>query len=146
MKGIFGVALMSGLLASTAHPAVAVPTHGPDEDVGAAAMTGTDDVAGTAIFVMNNHLVSVRVFAEDADGRLHDLGRVARGRLGTFAVPADVASREFRVKVFPASTAWAPEGDDFGVKTNPLSVERDRQVTMWLEADLAQSIVEISRD
>ena len=133
-RGFPEVALMLALVAANVAPAEAATTPGPGDDL------------GTAVFVMNNHLVTVRVFAEDAGGKLHNLGRVARGRLGTFAVPAEVAASEFRIKVLPESPDSFSGSDDFGVKTNPLSVERDRQVTMWLEADLAQSIVEISRD
>ena len=133
-KSFSGIALTLALLAANVAPADAGTTPGSGDDL------------GTAVFVMNNHLVTVRVFAEDAGGKLHNLGRVARGRLGTFAVPAEVAASEFRIKVFPESPDSFSGNDGFGVKTNPLSVERDRQVTMWLEADLAQSIVEISRD
>ena len=47
-------------------------------NVGAAEYQGSDEIT-TEIYVMNNHLADVRVYAEDAAGRLHSLGRVARG-------------------------------------------------------------------
>ena len=132
MKGMYRVALMLGLVAASA------------VNVEAAEYQGSDEIT-TAIYVMNNHLADVRVFAEDADGRLHNLGRVARGDLGTFEVPAELADEEFRIKVYPSTPAWSPISDDFGVKTNPLAAERDHEVRLWLEADLTQSIVEIDR-
>lgn len=132
MKGMYRVALMMGLVAASA------------VNVQAAEYQGDDEIT-TEIYVMNNHLADVRVFAEDAEGRLHSLGRVARGDVGTFDVPADMAAEEFRIKVYPSTPVWSPISDDFGVKTNPLTADRDRQVRVWLEADLSQSIVEIDR-
>ena len=133
MKGMYRVALMLGLVAASA------------VNVEAAEYQGSDDEITTEIYVMNNHLADVRVFAEDTEGRLHSLGRVARGGMGTFEVPAEMADEEFRIKVYPSTPVWSPIPDDFGVKTNPLTAERDRQVRVWLEADLTNSIVEIDR-
>ncbi len=133
MKGMIRVALMLGLVAVSA-----VNVH-------AAEYQASDDEITTEIYVMNNHLSDVRVFAEDAEGRLHNLGRVKRGDLRTFEVPEQLAEEEFRIKIYPSAPVWSPISDDFGVKTNPLAAERDRQVRLWLEADLSQSIVEIDR-
>ena len=133
MKGMYRVALMLGLVAVSA------------VNVEAAEYQGSDDEITTEIYVMNNHLSDVRVFAEDAEGKLHNLGRVMRGDLRTFEVPQELADEEFRIKVYPSTPAWSPISDDYGVKTNPLVAERDRQVRVWLEADLTQSIVEIDR-
>lgn len=134
MKRTYGVALALALMAASS------------ASVDAAEVRAFDDVAPPAVFVMNNHLETVRVYAEDAEGRLYPLGRVARGQLGTFEVPEHVTAGEFRIKVFTASPAWSSIANPVGVKTNPLRAERDRQVTMWLESDLTESIVEISRD
>ena len=133
MKGMNRAALMMGLVAGMVAPISAAETGEPE--------VGYD----TEIYVMNNHLSDVRVYVEDAEGRLHNLGRVARGAFRHVDVPAEVSAHDYRIKVFPATTAWSPIPDDFGIKTSPLSNDRDRQVTMWLEADLTQSIVEIDR-
>jgi len=132
MRGMYRVALMLGLVAASA------------VNVEAAEYQGFDEIT-TEIYVMNNHLADVRVYAEDAAGRLHSLGRVARGDMRSFEVPQDLADEEFRIKVFPSAPAWSPVSGDLGVKTNPLVAERDHQVRVWLEADLAQSIIEIDR-
>lgn len=132
MKGLQRVALMMGLVAMSAVSIEAAEIQGPDEIT-------------TQIYVVNNYLTDVRVFAEDANGKLYKLGRVARGDLRTFSVPEGAAQGEFRIKVFPSNPVWSPVNADFGVKTNPLRSERDHQVRMWLEADLTQSLVEIDR-
>ena len=130
MKGMTRVALMLALAAVTAAPATAVEPEARND---------------TEIYVVNNHLADVRVFAEDSEGRLHSLGRVARGQLRTMEVPEEIAATEYRIKVFPATPVWSPIPDDYGIKTSPLKSDRDRSVTMWLEADLTQSLVEIDR-
>ena len=133
MKGMYRVALMLGLVGASV------------ADIQAAEHRGSDDEITTEIYVMNNYLSDVRVFAEDAEGRLHRLGRVMRGDLGTFEVPEQLADEEFRIKIYPSTPAWSPISDDFGVKTNAFVADRDHQVRLWLEADLSQSIVEIDR-
>ncbi len=132
MRGMKRVALTVVLAAVAAVPASAAPTVGPEAN-------------DTEIYVVNNHLVDVRVYIEDAEGRLHSLGRVARGALRNIKVPEECAGSDFRIKVFPSAPVWSPVSDDFGVKTNPLNNQRDRLVTVWLEADLTQSLVEIDR-
>ena len=132
MKGIKRVALVLALTAASAVSVQAAETNGPEKD-------------GTDVYVVNNHLTDVRVFVEDADGRLHNLGRIARGELRNIEVPTDIAAREFRIKVYPTAPVWSSIADDYGVKTNPLDASRDRMVTVWLEADLARSLVEIQR-
>lgn len=133
MTGMTRVALMMALVAATAGPISAAQTGEPEAR------------KDTEIYVVNNHRSAVRVFAEDAEGKLHSLGRIARGQLRTIEVPADVSAHNYRLKVFPITTAWSAIADASGIKTSPLDNDRDRRVTMWLEADLAQSIVEIDR-
>ena len=108
--------------------------------VQATEVRGDDDAA---VYVVNNHLTDVRVYAEDANGRLHNLGRVARGQLRNLDVPEGI-SGQYRIKVFPAGPG-STAADDYGIKTNPLDAETDQEVRIWLEADLSQTIVEIQR-
>jgi len=111
----------------------------------AARTVGPELETDTEIYVVNNHLVDVRVYVEDAEGKLHNLGRIARGTLRNIQVPAECAGGDYRIKIYPTAPVWSPVSDEYGVKTNPLNNERDRQVTVWLEADLTQSLVEIDR-
>lgn len=133
MKGMQRVALMMGLVAMTAVSIEAAEVQGPGDEI------------TTQVYVVNNYLTDVRVYAEDAHGKLHKLGRVARGGLQAFSVPDGASDGEFRIKVYPTTPVWSPVGDEYGVKTNPLRAERDREVRLWLEADLTQSVVEIDR-
>jgi hypothetical protein len=133
MKGMYRVALMMGLVAVTAG------------SVQAAEVQGTDEKNDTDVYVVNNHLTDVRVYAEDANGRLHNLGRVARGRLRSFDLPESVSNGVFRIKVYPTSPVWSPIEDDDGIKTSPLDSETDSEVRIWLEADLTMSLVEVAR-
>ena len=133
MKGMYRVALMAALVAVSA------------TSVQAMQAPAAEDESNTEVYVMNNHLTDVRVFAEDAEGQLHALGQVRRGEVKTFDVSEAMCSGQFRIKVYPTSPIQSPIPDDYGIKTNPFDFETDRQVRIWLEVDLTQSIVEIAR-
>jgi hypothetical protein len=126
------VALTLGLLAVPASTAEA------------AAYSDAVGVFSNEVHVVNNYQGTVRVYAEDAFGRLHRLGRVQQGQIVTFEIPATVTEHHFRIKVFPTEFDDLRE-DDFGVKTNPLDAESISMLTIWVEADLTQSKVEVDR-
>ena len=131
MKGPYRVALMLGLAALAATSLEAAEIDHP-----------TDEITN-GVRVINNYRGLVRVYAEDSQGRLHKLGRVARGELKEFEIPAEIARESFRIKVFPSSRAVGSlRQDDFGVKTNPIDLETYGEVTVWLEPDLTRSVVE----
>ena len=71
--------------------------------VEAAPVTSPDDALENAVRVVNNYGEMIRVYAEDAEGRLHKLGRVARGELVEFELPGDVSGDAFRIKIYPAN-------------------------------------------
>ena len=103
-----------------------------------------NDETAIEIYVVNSHIVPVRIFAQDADGRLHSLGRIAAGDILSVDVPAEIAADEYRLKFVPAPTdAWSPVNDVAAIKTVPLSRDRVRQVTVWIEPTLEQSGVDI---
>lgn len=111
----------------------------------AAAQRSGEDPEGAQIRVVNNFVSQVRVYAEDARGRLHPLGRVARGHLGAFSIPEDVARLgDFRVRVYPSDPIGSWVVEETGIKTQPLHLAEDGSVTVWLETNLAASIVEIA--
>lgn len=134
MKTMLRVALVMGLM-TTMSTAVRAEEIDPPTDV-----------ITTQILVMNNYLETVRVYLEDANGKLHSMGLLARGSIKDFTVPEAIASGTFRVKVYPAAMAGTRLSGEAGVKTNPLESPRDQQVRVWLEPDLPQSTVEIARD
>jgi hypothetical protein len=130
MNRTYRVALLLGLASLGATSLEAAVTDGPPFN---------------GIHVMNNYQGMVRVYVEDAAGRLHRLGRVQKGELREFEIPTAVADQEFRVKIFPSQPAWALQQDDYGVKTNPLDVELLSHVMIWVEPDLSKSVVELAR-
>lgn len=133
MKTMYRAVLTLALITAGAGSIEAAESNGPIDEI-------TNE-----IYVMNNHVAAVRVYAEDASGKLHRLGSVARGRFKTFEIPAEIGATQFRVKVFPTNPLWLSPVDDFGVKTEVLNFSTDHQITIWLESDLAQSKVEIDR-
>ena len=129
MKTLSSLALCMSLMGLAATSAEAVPVP-------------ADDEGPSIVRVVNNYSSVVQVYAEDADGRLHKLGRVGRGDFAEFAVPTEVSARAYRVKVYPHQPVWEQQHDDFGVKTNPLDGGADASVTVWLEPDLRRSLVQ----
>jgi hypothetical protein len=139
MKTLIRMALMTSLAALGATSAEAADVTGPGGELA----LGTD--VTPAVRVVNNYGEMVRVYAEDSEGHMHKLGRVARGELVKFDIPEAIASSPFRIKVYPSQPAWSLQIDDYAVKTNPLNLQGDTDVTVWLEPDLMRSIVEMSR-
>ena len=114
--------------------------------VEAAPITGPNDEALRGVRVVNNYNDVIRVYAEDAAGHLHKLGRVARGALVEFEIPAEVAATgSFRIRIHPGQPAWSLEQDNYAVKTNPLNLQGDTDVTVWVEPELTHTVVEMSR-
>ena len=134
MRTTFRVAMVLGLMTMSVTAVQAEELERP-----------TDEIT-TQILVMNNYLSDVRIYIEDADGTLHSMGRLPRGRLADFTVPEELTDRPFRVKIYPAPRPGSRIAAEAGVKTNPLHAPRDQQVRVWLEPDLTDSIVEVARD
>ena len=133
MKAAYRMALVLSLAAMGATSVEAAP------------ITGPDDEAPQAVRVVNNYGDMIRVYAEDAEGHLHKLGRVARGELVEFAIPQDLLGGAFRIRIHPGQPAWSLELDNYAVKTNPLNLQADSDVTVWVEPELTKTMVEMSR-
>ena len=78
MKGMCRVALMMGLVAFSAASAEA------------AELKGSGDEATHEVRVVNNFQSQVRVYAQDANGHLHLLGRVSRGKFKVLEVSSEI--------------------------------------------------------
>ncbi len=111
----------------------------------AAEITRPDDGLGDGVRVVNNYGDMIRVYAQDAEGRLHKLGRVARGALVEFELPEELLQDAFRIKIHPSQPVWSSNGDDFAVKTNPLNLAGDADVTVWVDPELTNTVVEMQR-
>ena len=133
-KGLLRVALMMGSITLGTASVEAAEIHGPD------------DAATHEVRVVNNFRSPVRVFAEDAEGHLHDLGRVSRGQFKVLELSAEVADMGVvRLKVYPNEPAGSLTGNSDGIKTKPLAIEGDDSVTVWLETDLTQSMIKVEQ-
>ena len=111
---------------------------------------GIDDVApvGTPVLVVNNHLYAVTVYAFDAEGERHKLGRLARSGSETFDIPEELIDRDGQVliRVYPdaptpglgASVAAMP-----GVRTRIPVRSSAELIAFWLEPDLSKSFTEV---
>ena len=134
MKGMFRVALMTGLVTLGATSADAAEIGNPDTEE-------THEVR-----VVNNFHSPVRILAEDAEGRRHDLGRVARGSFKVLELSAEIAEMgDVRIRVYPSEPAGSLSGNTDGIKTVPLEIEDGEAVTMWLETDLTQSMIQVEK-
>lgn len=102
------------------------------------------DDGNAEIRVLNNHLTQVRVFVEDGTGKLHNVGRVARGQYKVLDVDASITARgPVRVKFFPADPSWSPMADDSGIRTRDIDLRDGGTLTAFLEAELTASVIEV---
>lgn len=134
MKRAIRVAVSIGLMSLGAGPAQ-----------GATVAPGPDGV-GPEIRVINNYSSPVRVYVEDARGKLYELGRVQHADLRVLVVPEEIARKGgFRVKIFPAAPMWAPTSYGEGIRTGDLVMEEHDTLNFWVEPDLTASTLEIMR-
>ena len=134
MKGICRVALMMGLGAFSVASAEAAQLDGPGDD------------ATHEVRVVNNYQSPVRVYVQEASGRMHLLGRVARGQFKVLEVPSEMAAKgTVRLKVYPNEPIGSLVGNTNGIKTRELTLRDGDAVTMWLETDLTQSMIEVQQ-
>ncbi len=110
--------------------------------VEAAQLRDSGDKVTSDIVVVNDYTTAVRVYVEDAEGSVHRLGRVGRGKVRQFETPADVLERgSFRVRIRPIDPYLGP--NRVNIKTKVLNVRENEQVIMWLKTDLRETAVEI---
>ena len=134
MMGMYRVALLMGLVAFSAASAEAAELNGPGDD------------ATHEIRVVNNYQSPVRVYVQDANGRLHLLGRVARGQFKVLEVSSEIAEKGgFRLKIYPNEPVWSLIGNTNGIKTKEFNLQDGDSITMWLETDLRQSMIEVQK-
>ena len=131
-KSIYRAALMLGLTAFSA-----TSLEGADVD------PRTDDEA-RQVNVVNNFASSVRVFALDANGRLHALGIVARGQFKALEISNEIAEMgAIQIKVYPNQPGRSLMSNTQAIKTRQIHLQSEQTVTVWLKMDLSASTVEI---
>lgn len=113
-----------------------------------AARTGVQnaDGPGPEIRVINNYTSPVRVYVQDTRGKLHALGTVLHADVEVLTVPESVTTQgDFRVKVFPAEPLWALASYGEGVRTGDLHLGQGEVLNFWVEPDLTQSTIQVTR-
>ena len=132
MKVTYRVALMLGLVAFGAVSVEAAEIDPPSDD------------GARLVNIVNNFVSPVRVFAQDAEGRLHPLGNVARGQFKTLEVSEQIVDLgAVRIKVYPYEPARGLMSNADAIRTREIDLRADNSVTLWLETDLTASMVEI---
>ena len=132
VKSIYRAALMLGLTAFSA-----TSLEGADVD------PRTDDEA-RQVNVVNNFASSVRVFALDANGRLHALGIVARGQFKALEISNEIAEMgAIQIQVYPNQPGRSLMSNTQAIKTRQIHLQSEQTVTVWLKMDLSASTVEI---
>ena len=133
-KGMYRVALMLGLVAFSA------------TTVEAAEFTGSGDDTTHEVRVVNNYQNPVRVFAQDAEGRLHQLGRVARGEFKVLELSNEIAEMgEVRLKIYPSEPSRSLAGSENGIKSDDFDLQDGAAITVWLESELSQSMIQVDQ-
>lgn len=96
------------------------------------------------IRVINNNAAVVRVYVQDANGRLRSLGRVGRSDFKILEVDKSIADLgAFEIKVFPDEPVWSLLGAPDGVRTQPLALKLGDAVNFWVETAMADSHLEV---
>jgi len=126
------IALSVGFLALGASTAVAQMAH------------GSSDADAREVRVINDYHAPVRVYVQDANSRLHHLGRVLPSTAKSLEIDAEIAAKgSFRIKVFPVSQPWARISEDAGVRTRSITLDDGEMVRFWVEPDLTNSKISI---
>lgn len=129
--GMLRIAMAAALLAASTGVAKAETKPGPANNT-------------LEIRLINNNASVVRVYVQDANGRMHNLGRVGRSDFKILEIPKTIADMgEFQIKVFPSEPVWSLLGDGTGIRTSGLDLHLGDAVNFFVETDMANSKVEI---
>ena len=131
-KGTLHLAIAAGLLAVGANSAKAeTPILGPANNT-------------LEIRVINNNASPMRVYVQDANGRLHRMGTVASTDFKIVEVPGEItALGAVQLKLVPNEPVWSFAGEPEGVSTRDLKLKIGDAVNLWVETNLTDSKVEI---
>ena len=129
MKGTFRVLAAVGVLAVGVNTAEAATSPTKHE-----------------VRVINDHAAPVEVYLEDAQGRLHALGRVDDAEFKVLEVDDEVtALGEFRLKIFPEARMGTLVDASSGIRSVELKLEDGDAVNVWLGNELTRSQIEVTK-
>ena len=131
-KGTLSVAVAAGMLALGANGVKAdTPVLGPANNT-------------LEIRVINNNASPMRVYLQDANGKLHRMGMVASTDFKIVEVPGSVTSLgAVQIKLVPNEPVWSFAGEPEGLRTRDLDLAIGDAVNLWVETNLDDSKVEI---
>jgi hypothetical protein len=97
------------------------------------------------IAIVNEYAAPMVVYAEDAQGTLHELGTLSPGEVrmvetgpqGSDEGPVRLHARPMNSK--DRLSTWG----DVGIRTSLLALDEDDTAILWIARDLAESLVEI---
>ncbi len=108
----------------------------------AAAGAGASEASpsGNEVHVVNSYRAPVAVYVEDADSRLHYLGRVLPSKAKRMAVDGEIAAKGgLRIKVYPEAAPWNGLGAENGVRSGDVTLREGEVVFFFVERDLSDS-------
>ena len=107
---------------------------------------GSSDADAREVRVINDYHAPVRVYVQDADSRLHHLGRVLPSTAKSLEIDAEIAAKgSFRIKVFPESPPWNRLGEDIGVRSRDITLDEGEMVRFWVEPELTKSRISVGQ-
>lgn len=96
--------------------------------------------------VVNNHASPVTVYAKDARGRLHRLGRVSPSDFKILEIPGAItAMGDVRIEVDVWEPAWSLLGGSAGVVTRDLPLKLGDALNVFVETHLLDTWIEFER-
>ena len=103
----------------------------------------------TTVRIVNHHQTQVRVFAFDNEDRRHEIGTVGSGDFEQLVIPSELVEKgAVQIKVYPSGQVpglGAPSEPDYGVKSSKLTLNVGDTIDFWIEPELADSMVRLTR-
>ena len=96
--------------------------------------------------VVNNNVAVMRVYVQDARGKMHHLGRVAGSDFRILQIPGEIAAMgDVQIKAFPSEPVWSLQGASDGIRTRDITLKLGDSVNLFLETNLEDTQVEIEK-
>lgn len=120
--------------------------------LGATSVEAETPVVGPAnntveLRVINNNASVMRVYLQDAQGKLHQLGRVSGSDFKIIEIPGEITAKgAVQLKLFPSEPVWSLVGDADGIQTSGLSLKLGDAVNVFVEPTIERSLVEIEKN
>jgi hypothetical protein len=149
MKGITHIALATALgLAVTASSGFAAD-RSPTSILGNEGRASSVEDP-TTVWVVNNHVGPVKVYAYSEARKPYLLGRVGHAGFQVFDVPEQVLEdgATVQIKVYPDGVYSSPDPtllNETAIKSRRLPADRGLEIQVWVQPELTQSLIAIER-